>query len=146
MPWVISFIASWVLFFLLVDKRTLKRNIYGGLLALALGSIVDYGGNKMGLYEFYDIIISWAGCSAFYKLGPIFTMGIVFCQCVPRGKWLQAANIFAASILYIMLELSIISSGVARYIHWTTIASFVINLLAFSSLTWFTTTFLRDNQ
>lgn len=143
LPWIISFVFAWILFFLLVDYKTLKKNIYGGLLALLLGTIVDYGGQKLELYEFYQLIISWAGCSAFYKLGPIFTMGVIFCQYVPRNKWLQVVNIFVASTLYIMLELSIISTGVAEYIHWSPIASYVINLLAFCSLSWFTLTFLR---
>jgi hypothetical protein len=143
MPWVISFISSWILFFILVDYKTLRKNIYGGILALLLASIVDYGGQKLELYSFYQIIIPWAGCSAFYKFGPIFTMGIIFCQYVPRNKWLQVANIFAASSLYIMLEISIISTGVAEYIHWSTFASFLIILLAFCSLTWVTIVFIR---
>lgn len=146
MPWVISFIISWILFFVLVDYKTLNRNIYGGVLALLLGTIVDYGGQKLELYKFYQLIISWAGCSAFYKLGPIFTMGVVFCQYVPRSKWLQAANIFAVSSLYIMLELCIISTGVAEYLHWNVIASFLVNILAFCSLTWFTISFVRSGQ
>jgi len=146
MPWIISFIASWVLFFLLTDNKHLKRNIWGGILALLLASIVDYGGQRLGLYEFKQIIIPWAGCSAFYKFGPVFTMGVLFCQYVPRYKWLQAVNIFVISILYILLELSIISTGVAEYIHWNTLASFFINILAFGTLTWFTLVFLREKQ
>ncbi|HYE81218.1 MAG TPA: hypothetical protein VEG39_03520 [Clostridia bacterium] len=144
MPWVISFISSWIVFFALVDYKTLNKNIYGGILALTLASLVDYGGQQLELYKFYDIIISWAGCSAFYKFGPIFTMGIIFCQYVPRDKRLQAVNIFVSSILYILLEISIIKSGVAEYIHWNTAASFVINILTFGSLTWLTLAFLRD--
>jgi hypothetical protein len=146
MPWIISFIVSWILFFLLTDNKNLKNNIWGGVLALLLASIVDYGGQELNLYNFMDIIIPWAGCSAFYKFGPIFTMGILFCQYVPRHKWLQTANIFMASILYILLELAIISTGVAKYIHWNTLASFFINILTFGSLTWFTIAFLRKEQ
>lgn len=112
-------------------------------MALLLASIVDHGGIKLGLYKFYEIIIPWAGCSVFYKFGSIFTMGVIFCQHVPRDKWLQLANIFVASSLYIMLEISIISTGVAEYIYWSPIASFVINILAFCSLTWYTLIFIR---
>jgi hypothetical protein len=143
MPWVISFVESWILFFLLTDNRNLKKNIFGGVLALLLASLVDYGGQKLELYRFYEIIIPWATCSAFYKFGPIFTMGILFCQYVPRNKWLQIAHIIACSILYMLLELLIISTGVAEYIHWNILASFFINLLTFTSLTWFTLVFLR---
>jgi hypothetical protein len=144
MPWVISFISSWILFFLLTDNKNLKKNIMGGVLALLLASLVDYGGQKLELYTFYDIIIPWATCSAFYKFGPIFTMGILFCQYVPRNKWLQAANIIMCSIFYILLELSIISVAAAKYIHWNILASFIINIVTFGSLTWFTLAFLRE--
>ncbi len=143
MPWVISFILSWILLFLLTDNKNLKKNIMGGVLALSLASLVDYGGQKLELYSFYDIIIPWATCSAFYKFGPIFTMGILFCQYVPNNKWLQAAHILMCSILYILLEMSIISTGVAEYIHWNTFASFFINIVTLGSLTWFTLAFLR---
>lgn len=143
MPWVISFISSWILFFLLTDNKNLKKNIMGGVLAVLLASLVDYGGQKLELYSFYDIIIPWATCSVFYKFGPIFTMGVLFCQYMPDNKWLQAANILVCSILYILLEMSIISTGVAEYIHWNTLASFVINIVTFGSLSWFTLVFIR---
>lgn len=146
MPWVISFVVSWIIFFLLTDNKNLKKNVMGGVLALIFASIVDYGGQQLDLYIFKDIIIPWAGCSAFYKFGPIFTMGILFCQYVPRNKWLQTANILVCSILYILLELSIISTGVAEYIHWHTLASFLINILTFGFLTWFTLAFLRSSK
>lgn len=144
MPWVISFVSSWILFFLLTDNKNIRKYIMGGILAVALASLVDYGGQRLRLYEFYQIIIPWATCSAFYKFGPIFTMGILFCQYLPRNKWLQAAHIFACSVLYILLELSVISAGTAKYIHWNTIASFVINILAFGTLAWLTEAFLRN--
>lgn len=143
MPWVISFIISWILFFILTDNKNLKKNIWGGIFAVSIASLVDYGGQKLELYTFYDIIIPWATCSAFYKFGPIFTMGVLFCQYVPASRWLQAANIVMCSIFYVLLELSVISVGVAKYIHWNILGSFVINVLTFGSLTWFTLEFIR---
>ena len=83
MPWVISFFISWILFFTLVDYKELKRNIFGGIAALILGSIVDWGGQKLNLYQFYDVIIPWAVC--FYKFGPILVMGILFSQSIPKN-------------------------------------------------------------
>ena len=35
MEWVIVFIANWILFFLLVDWKKLKLNIWCGILAVA---------------------------------------------------------------------------------------------------------------
>lgn len=146
MPWVISFLVSWVLFFILVDRTNLKINMFGGLLSLTLASIVDWGGQHLELYKFYDIIIPWFGCSAFYKFGPIFTMGILFSQCVPRKKWMQAINIFAFAGIFIFLEYLVVLTRVAQYIHWHILASFLLDILTFSALTWFTTTFLKKSN
>lgn len=146
MPWVISFIVSWILFFALVDYKTLRKNCIAGLATLALASIVDYGGQKIGLYAFYYLIIPWFGCSAFYKFGPVFTMGVIFAQHVPDNKWMQALNILICSLLFLMLELAIMNAGAAQYLKWNYYASFTVDVLAFSSLTWFTTAFLRDKN
>ncbi|TYQ17980.1 UNVERIFIED_CONTAM: hypothetical protein Cloal_0375 [Acetivibrio alkalicellulosi] len=143
MPWVISFIVSWILFFLLVDYKNLKINLIGGIFALALASFVDWGGQKLEFYDFYDVIIPWAGCSAFYKFGPIFTMGTLFSQSVPRKKLMQPFNIIAFTLLYIFLELLILNTHAAEYLQWHVLASILINLLTFSTLTYITITFLQ---
>lgn len=145
MPWIIIFVITWILFFLLVDKTTIRKTILGGLLTLLLGTIVDWGGQKLELYAFYDLIIPWFGCSFFYKFGPIFTMGILFSQSIPKSNKLQALNIFVFAIFYITLEYLIILTGVAQYLHWNTLASFFVNLLVFSALTWFTNEFLKKS-
>lgn len=143
MPWVISFIVSWVLFFILVDKATLMKNIFGGLLILIIASIVDWGGQKLELYTFKDLIIPWFGCSAFYKFGPVFTMGILFIQSVPNKKWWQTLNIFVFSIIFLALERLITLTNVAQYIHWNILASLLVDILTFASLTWFAIEFLK---
>jgi len=143
MPWVISFIISWILFIILVDRSRLKVTVWGGVLALILGSIVDWGGQQLQLYTFRDIIIPWAGCSAFYKFGPIFTIGILYIQSLPKKKFWQVLNIFVFSIIYLSLEFLIIQTNAADYIHWHILASLLINLLAFSSMTWFAQTFIK---
>lgn len=143
MPWIISFIVAWLLFLVLVDKASLKTNVFGGLLSLTLASIVDWGGQRLELYTFKDVIIPWFTCSAFYKFGPILTMGILFSQSIPKKKSWQIFNILAFSMLYLSLEHLIILTGVAEYIHWHIMASFIVNVLTLTSLTWFTQTFLR---
>lgn len=146
MPWVISFFISWILFFILVDYKTLKFNIWGGISALILASIVDWGGQKLNLYQFYDVIIPWAGCSAFYKFGPIFTMGTLFSQSIPKKLWMQILNILVFSLLYLFLEALIINTGTAEYIHWHILASLLINMLTFGTLTYLTQSFLKTSD
>ncbi len=144
MPWVITFIASWILFLILVDWRELKTNVWGGVLALMLATLVDWGGQKLELYTFNSLIIPWFGCSAFYKLGPVFTMGILFCQAVPKSKWLQIIHVLAFSVIFLAVERLIIGIGVAEYLHWHSLASLFINLLALTGLTWFKLEFLQS--
>jgi len=143
MPWVISFLICWILFFILIDYEKLKINILGGLSALILATIVDWGGQELELYKFCDVIIPWAGCSAFYKFGPILVMGTLFSQSIPKNGWMQALNILVFSLLYIFLEALTVSTGVAEYLHWHILASLLINILTFSSLTYFTKSFFK---
>jgi len=146
MAWVITFIFSWILFLFLVDLKTLKFNIFAGILTLALASLVDWGGINLELYAFHNIIIPWAGCSAFYKFGPILTIGILYAQYLPTKRWLQTLNIVVISLAFLSVEWLIIQVGAADYIHWHTLASLLIDLLALTSLTWFTLTFLKKKE
>lgn len=146
MPWLISFIVSWILFLISVDYKRIKSNIIAGLLALAMASIVDWGGQHLGLYTFRDLIIPWFGCSAFYKFGPVLTMGALYAQSVPEKKWMQAANIGVFSFAFLALEMAIIRTGVAEHLHWHPLGSLFVNILAFGTLTWFTKTFLRSHR
>ena len=146
MPWVISFVVSWVLFFALVDFKTLKTNVAGGILALSMATLADWGGQLLGLYKFTDLIIPWFGCSAFYKFGPVLTMGVIFVQYVPTGKGLQFVNIVLFAVFFVALEYLILQTRVAIYLHWHLLASTFVDTVTFGSLTWFTLAFLRKDQ
>lgn len=141
MPWVITAVVSWIIFYFLVDVRYLKSTVLGGIFAVVLGSMVDWGGQHLGLYKFYDVIIPWAGCSIFYKFGPIFTMGVLFLQYLPRKKFLLIINIFVVSLLYLAMEILILQTNAAEYKHWHYLASFMVDLGAFTTLTWLGQTF-----
>ncbi len=141
MPWVITAVVSWVVFYFLVDVSQLRRTIFGGIFTLALGSLVDWGCQELNFYKFYDVIIPWAGCSIFYQFGPIFVIGIIFTQYLPRKKSLQILNIFVVAFLYLSLERLILQTPVAEYRNWHILASLTVNIGAFTSLTWFAETF-----
>lgn len=146
MYWVVLFIEAWVIFLVLVDYKGLKRNLIGGILALLLGTLVDWGAQKLQLYEFYNLVIPWLGCSAFYKLGPILIMGILFVQFLPENRYLQAVNILMVACLYALIEYLTILSGTAKYLHWSIFASLVLDILVFSALTWFSVTFIKKKK
>ncbi|ABO49876.1 conserved hypothetical protein [Desulforamulus reducens MI-1] len=141
MPWFITAIVSWTIFYFLVDVRYLRKTIFGGIFTLILGSMVDWGGQQLGLYKFYDVIIPWAGCSIFYKFGPIFTMGVLFTQYLPRKRALLVLNILVVSLLYLGLEMVILQTNAAEYKQWHFLASFIVDLGAFTTLTWVAQTF-----
>ena len=146
MHWIIIFIITWVLFFQLIDKSEFKRNLLGGLFAFLIATIIDYNGTRMGLYKFYNVVIPWFGCSAFYKFGPILTMGILFSQIVPEKRWMQVLNILVFSLSFNGIEYLLIRTGNAQYFHWNIFASFICNMLTFTSLTWVITTFIRKSS
>lgn len=141
MPWVITAIVSWVLLYFLVDVTYLKRTIFGGVFTITIASLVDWGGQQLDLYKFHDVIIPWAGCSIFYKFGPVFVIGVLFTQYLPQKRYLQILNIIVISTLYLSMEVLILQTNVAEYINWHILASFIIDLAALTSLTWVVQTF-----
>lgn len=141
MPWVITAVISWIIFFVLVDVRQLKKTIFGGLLTITMASMVDWGGHELNLYQFYDEIIPWAGNSMFYIFGPVFTMGTLFTQYLPVSRVLQLINILVVSLLYLSVEALILQTQAAEYIHWHILASFLVDIGAFTILTWVAQTF-----
>ncbi len=136
MPWVITAIVSWILFYFMVDVQQLRRTIFGGIFTVALGSLVDWGGQYLSLYQFNDLIIPWAGCSIFYIFGPVFVIGVLFTQYLPRKGSLQVINILLISLLYLAMEALILQTGAADYLNWHILASFIVDLVAITSLTW----------
>lgn len=146
MPWIISFVASWLVFLLLADFKKLRKNIWGGVISLIFASVVDWGGQQLKLYTFTQVVIPWLGCSVFYKFGPVFNMGVLYVQTVPKNRWLQLLNIIVFTFIFISLELLIININAAQYIHWHFLASVCVDLAVFATLTWIVQNFLRREE
>ncbi|MFZ5632730.1 MAG: hypothetical protein ACOY40_07755 [Bacillota bacterium] len=134
MTWVIVFIYSWIIFLIFVDKAKLKRAVYGGFIATALGLLVDWAGHRLRLYHFQDNIIDLGDSSVFYAAGPLFTMGTLFFQYISPDRRLQAANVVVFSLAYLAVETLIVNSGGAKYVHWHYLASLAVDLLVFTAL------------
>ncbi|MDR9786681.1 MAG: hypothetical protein RJR37_05375 [Peptococcaceae bacterium MAG4] len=136
MPWIITFVTSWMLFILLIDKSKL-RAMFGGFTASFMATLTDYAGrNWFDLYNFYDVVIPWGGCSFFYIFGIIFTMGTLFSQFYPTRKWLKIMHVLVFSLLFLGAETLLIEVGVASYVNWNVWASLFVNILAISTLGW----------
>jgi len=132
--WAIVFIYSWIIFFIFVDKDRLNKTIYGGIIAVALGSLVDWAGHKMGLYLFDTQ--PWLLVSILYAGGPLLTAGVLFFQYISPNRKLQAANILAFTLSYLAVETLLVSSGGASYLHWNYLASLGVDLIVFTAFSY----------
>lgn len=117
-----------------MDRSRLKKTIYGGVIAVLLGSLVDWAGHRMDLYSFDHL--SWYLVSVFYAAGPLFTAGVLFFQYISQNHLLQAANIIAFTLSYLAVETLLVKSGGARYQHWHYLASLGVDLLVFTAFSY----------
>ena len=147
MPWVLLFLYSWILFFLFVDRSRLNRTVYGGLIAALLGTAVDAAGHYLHLYRFFFIgghSYEWI-VTLLHALGPMFTMGTLFFQCLSPDPRLQAGNVLAFSLSYLAMETLIIGSGGAVYMNWHYLASLTVDILVFTAFSYVGGVILFDN-
>ncbi len=137
MAWLIVFIFSWIIFAMFVDLQRVRYSIYGGIITVIMASVVDWAGYELGLYRFNDNIIHWAHNSFLYIFGPVLTMGVLFFQFLNRDKRIQAGNILIFSLTYLAMEYLTVKNGSAVYLHWHYLASFFVDLLVFSALSYY---------
>lgn len=137
MEWIILFVVSWILFFLLVDYKNLRTNIYCGLLAMALQIFVDNQFIAMKLYITKDRIIDFLGSSVFFICGPIFVAGTLLAQYHPKKKYLTIIHVLVISGLFSLQEVIILSRKVLVYLNWHSIDSIGVNVGAIALLSWF---------
>jgi hypothetical protein len=137
MEWSILFTINWILFFILVDWKTLKKNVFGGLFITVVEIFVDYHYTSLGLYTIHDPIIEFLGSSLFFSLGPVFVIGTLMAQYHPHKRWMIVVNIIVIFILYSIMELILVKRGVVEYINWSYFASLIINIGAMTIQSWF---------
>lgn len=137
MEWVILFVISWILFFLLIDYRALKINIWCGFLAIALQLSVDTYAMNHGLYIVNKHAVNVWGSSLFFVIGPVFVISVLMSQYHPRRRGLRIVTIFVYALLYSIQELLLLFSGSLTYIEWKFYNSLVINVCAMVIISWF---------
>ncbi|WP_031517385.1 hypothetical protein [Desulfofalx alkaliphila] len=135
MEWIATFIISWVIFFIFIDKERLKHTALGGLAAIILQLVVDTGASAMGLYQ-VDSMFQLGGASALFTFGVVFTMGTLFVQFMPAHRWLKVAHIVALSTLFLGLEYLLVQRNLITYPYWSMWASYFTNLMVFIAITW----------
>lgn len=136
MPWVIAFVISWLLFFYFFDRRRIWPALAGGLTAVVLQLVVDGISLHLHLYRVHHPVLTLLGSSVFFTFGPTFTVGALFGQCLPVNRWWQGINILVFAGLFLMEEHMLMLAGNLEYSHWSHPASFYVNVLVFTFITW----------
>ncbi|AIS52960.1 hypothetical protein TKV_c18090 [Thermoanaerobacter kivui] len=134
MPWIVTFVISWIILFALVDLKSLKYTIWSGFLASAFQLIVDGIAIHLNLYSFSNVVVRIFDSSLFFSLGAPFCIGILYAQTYPKSNFFRLINVFVSTALFFVMEYSLIYVGVLKYIHWHYLYSLVVDLAALLSL------------
>jgi len=134
MQWLMTFIASWIIFILLIDLKQIKYTIWAGLLAAICQLIIDNMAFHLKLYDFRYDILKIFNSSFFFTFGAPFTIGILYAQTYPENRILRLINVFVSTALFFGLEFALKLSGALKYIHWHYFYSITIDVLALMSL------------
>ncbi|ADD03024.1 conserved hypothetical protein [Thermoanaerobacter italicus Ab9] len=134
MPWMITFIVSWIILFLLIDWRYIKYTVWGGLLALSFQLVVDEIAIALNLYDFSNVEIKILNSSLFFTLGAPFCVGILYAQTYPRNNILRLINVFVLTALFFIMEYSLIYIGALKYLHWRYVYSLIVDVAVLLAL------------
>lgn len=137
MEWIILFIVSWIIFFLLADWKKLKLNIWCGLLAVSFQLIIDNTAMHHKLYDIKNPVLHFLGSSAFFGFGPVFVVGILLAQYQPVKWRMKVLHVIVLTCLYSAEELLLSSRKVLFYTNWHFHDSLFLNLISLATLSWF---------
>lgn len=143
MEWLILFVTSWLLFFLLVDWKELKVNIWSAVLAVANQISVDVQFISHHLYKINRPIVDMWGSSVLFVFGPVVVVGVLLAQYYPKKRWAQITHFFVLAILYSLEELLLLLRGNLVYINWHFTDSLGINFSVIGLLCWFSHVVLK---
>jgi len=131
MPWVVTFIISWIILIFLVDLRYIKYTIWGGIFAVLFQLFIDALAYHLELYNSVNVIIRIFDSTFFFTFGAPFCIGILYAQTYPKDLKLRFINVFVLTGLFFIMEYSLVQIGVLRYVHWHYIYSIFVDISAF---------------
>lgn len=137
MTWIILFVISWVMFFFIVNYKTLKYNIWAGIFTVILEIMIDYPYTSLNLYKSMNNIIEVGGLSLFYLASVPLVVGTLMAQHYPSKLSYRIANIFVISIIFYGIEFLLLLKGDIIYLNWHWYNSIIINLIGISCISWF---------
>jgi len=146
MEWIILFIVSWIIFFLMSDWKSLKRDIWAGLLAIVFALLVDQHNVEHGNYiitkKVFDILKS---DDIFFLFGPVFVVGTLITQLHPKKKLFIIFNILVLVFLFFGMEYILVKRGAIIYKDWHFYDSLLYDFGAIIALSWFSMVVLGSN-
>lgn len=146
MAWIILFIVSYILFFLLVDLKTLKTNIWCGILAIGLQLLIDTQSISHNQYKIINPVLPLFGSSLFFILGPVLVVATLLAQYHPVNRWLVVINALVFTALYSAQELLLLQVKALIYINWDFWTSVRINAFIMICLSWFCIIVLKKGR
>lgn len=135
-PWLFSFLVSWLIFFLLVDWKTLKVNVWGGVFAVVYELYQDINAVYLHFYQFEKVGIPLLKTSFFFTFGVVFVMGIIFFQYMPSNPWLQLVYVLGYAVAFLIFEIIEVKFGTLVHLHWHYYVSIFDNVLIFANFLW----------
>lgn len=137
MEWLILAVVSWILLLMLVDWSTLKKNIWGGLIAVLLQILVDNTGISHGLYEIHKCRFCIFHSSSLFTFGPVLSVGILMAQYHPKKRIYKILCVLVLTTLYTLQEILLLARENVVYRNWHFADSVGVNLVAMIVLNWF---------
>lgn len=145
MEWLILFAVSWILFFLLIDWKRLRVNVWCGLTAVVMQLMVDTQAMSHGYYAVRKILLfSIFGTPVLFAFGPVFVIGTLLAQYHPRSRKMRIANVLVLMSLYSLQEFFLLLRKNVIYIDWHYFDSLLVNVGAIMILSWFAMTVLES--
>jgi hypothetical protein len=137
MEWLILFIISWLLFFILVDFKKLRIHVWSGLLAAFIQLVFDAKALSTELYRIPGSTLKLWGSPIYFTFGLVFVVGVLFSQYHPQKNQLIIAHVFVITILYTLTEILLVQRGAVIYLSWNILNSLLINSGVILILSWF---------
>lgn len=135
--WFFTFITGWIVFLFLADRKSLLKNIWGGIICCILQLWEDSLAHSMGIYYFMEPGVEILNVSVFFTFGITFTMGVLFVQFLPADPKLQIVHLLAFNTGFVVFEGLVKHANILITPHWNLTASFINNLLIFGGILWF---------
>lgn len=136
MGWWIFFLIVFTTTLLLVPKDSWKRLFFAGIAGLFIVLPIDSTLVTLGAFKFNFNELNVLGLPLPYWISYI-PGGILFAHFHPT-KWLQRLlYIIFSAASYALIEFITMQSGLFQHLNWNILNSFILNILGFTTLTWF---------